>query len=205
MIVGSANSNLMINGCRIAFLLVNLLAELATFCSFGASPLPGPSVTLAWSANPSITIAGYRLYYGGESRTYTNMLDTGSSTSVTVPNLAVGATYFFAVTAYDITGLESPFSDEISYTVPSLAILGAQAVSPGQVVLSGNGPAGYGYEIQLSGDLQNWTAIGNVIMDPTGQFQFTDSGAATNQLGYYRLLQTSPIAQDRSVSRPLSR
>ena len=33
-------------------------------------------------------------------------------------NLASGATYFFAVTAYDTNGLESDYSSEVSYTVP---------------------------------------------------------------------------------------
>jgi hypothetical protein len=34
-------------------------------------------------------------------------------------NLVSGVTYFFAVTAYDTNGLESAFSSEISYTVPT--------------------------------------------------------------------------------------
>lgn len=76
------------------------------------------SVTLAWSPSADSTVVGYRLYQGGASQSYTNIVDVGAATTYTVTGLAAGATYFFAVTAYDATGLESPFSNEISYTVP---------------------------------------------------------------------------------------
>jgi len=44
--------------------------------------------------------------------------DTGSAVSVTLPNLAPAATYYFAATTYTASGLESDFSAEASYTVP---------------------------------------------------------------------------------------
>jgi len=86
----------------------------ATFTSIAASAVNSQPVTLAWTASASIDTTGYRLYYGGASSDYTNTLDAGDSTIATVPDLAAGATYFFAVTAYDGIGLESVFSDEIS-------------------------------------------------------------------------------------------
>jgi hypothetical protein len=64
-------------------------------------------------------VVGYRLYQGGVSQVYTNVVDVGNSTSNTVAGLVAGATYYFAVTAYDSVGLESAFSNEIAYTVPS--------------------------------------------------------------------------------------
>ena len=76
------------------------------------------SLTLAWDPDPSSGVAGYRLYEGGASRTYTNVIATGSATTATVSNLISGATYFFAVTAIGTNGVESDFSSEISYTVP---------------------------------------------------------------------------------------
>ncbi len=77
------------------------------------------SVTLAWNPSPDSAIAGYRLYQGVASRTYTNKINTGSVTTGTVSNLVSGATYFFAVTAYDTNGSESAFSSEVIYTVPA--------------------------------------------------------------------------------------
>ena len=58
------------------------------------------SVTLAWDPSPSSGIAGYRLYQGTVSRTYTNVIAVGNATTKTVSNLVSGATYFFVVTAY---------------------------------------------------------------------------------------------------------
>lgn len=80
------------------------------------------TVTLAWDPSPGGAIAGYRLYDGPASRTYTNVLDVGSATTATVSNLIRGTTYFFAATAYDTNGLESDYSSEVSYTVPLLTI-----------------------------------------------------------------------------------
>jgi hypothetical protein len=76
------------------------------------------SVTLAWDADAGNNIAGYRLYDGVASRTYTNIIAVGNVTTSTVAGLAGGVTYFFAVTAVDTNGLESDYSSEVSYTVP---------------------------------------------------------------------------------------
>lgn len=76
------------------------------------------SVTLAWDASPDSSIAGYRLYEGAASRTYTNVIDVGNATTVIVSNLVAGDTYYFAVTAYDTNALESDYSGEVIYTVP---------------------------------------------------------------------------------------
>ena len=46
--------------------------------------------------------------------TFTN--DVGVQTWAQAQNLVAGRTYYFAVTAYSTEGLESDFSEEISYT-----------------------------------------------------------------------------------------
>ena len=82
--------------------------------------LDAASVTLTWDPpTPSSGVAGYNLYYGAASRTYTNAVRTAAGgTSATITNLVPGATYFFAVTSSDTMGLESDYSGEASYTVP---------------------------------------------------------------------------------------
>ena len=74
-----------------------------------------PSVTLAWDPTPDASVVGYALYYGGASRQYTNSVNTGLATSNTVVGLQVGVTYYFAATARATNGLESDFSNEVSY------------------------------------------------------------------------------------------
>src|ERR1051325_10824346 len=76
------------------------------------------SVTLSWAPSSDPNVVGYKIYYGAVSGTYTNVIDTGSSTTVTINGLVNGVTYYFAATAYNILGLESDFSNETSYTVP---------------------------------------------------------------------------------------
>jgi hypothetical protein len=70
------------------------------------------SVPLAWNPSPDANVAGYKIYYGGASRTYTNSVDVGNVTSTVIAGLAEGTTYFFAATTYGADGVESDFSDE---------------------------------------------------------------------------------------------
>ena len=83
------------------------------------SSIASPSLTLGWNPSPGTNVAGYHLYYGGASGNYTNTIDAGTNTMATVPGLTIGATYYFAATAYDGDGLESEFSNEINYTIPT--------------------------------------------------------------------------------------
>jgi hypothetical protein len=76
------------------------------------------SVTLAWDPSSGGGIAGYRLYKGSVSRTYTNVIAVGNATTGTSSNLVSGASYYFAVTAVGTNGLESDYSSEVSYTAP---------------------------------------------------------------------------------------
>jgi hypothetical protein len=76
------------------------------------------TITLAWDPGAAPDIAGYRLYSGTASGVYTKVTEVGNATTTAVSNLGAGTTYFFAVTAYNTAGLESPPSNQISYTVP---------------------------------------------------------------------------------------
>jgi hypothetical protein len=77
------------------------------------------SVTLAWNPSISTNVAGYKIYYGLACSVYCNTISVGNSTNVTVTGLVEGATYYFAATAVDALGIESQFSNETSYSVPT--------------------------------------------------------------------------------------
>ena len=66
-------------------------------------------VTLAW--DESNGAAGYKIYSGTTSNSYTWVVDVGNITSYTTANLTDGYTYYFAATAYDASRLESDYSD----------------------------------------------------------------------------------------------
>jgi hypothetical protein len=154
-----------------------------------------PSVTLAWNPSPANNIAGYRLYLGLSSGNYATTLDVGATTNATLANLTPGTTYFFAVTAYDTNSLESPFSGEISYTVPVLSNLARLKISPGprgQVQITGTAPVGYGYSVLSSKDLKNWSVLGTVLADASGSFLFLDTLSPGVKANFYRVQQISP-------------
>jgi hypothetical protein len=70
------------------------------------------TVTLAWDASPEGEVAGYRIYYGTNSRAYGLVTNAGlvRTQSVVLPH---GGRWFFAATAYTTSGVESGFSDEV--------------------------------------------------------------------------------------------
>ena len=67
---------------------------------------------MSWNPSTAGTVTGYNLYYGSVTQTYTNMVSAGNVTSATVTNLQPGKFYYFAATAHDSSGNESPFSNE---------------------------------------------------------------------------------------------
>jgi hypothetical protein len=81
-------------------------------------PPPAKSATITWSANTEADLAGYRVYVGKASGVYNvGTFEVVGRTSFTVPNLVVGTTYVFAVTAFDKTGQESTKSGEFSKSI----------------------------------------------------------------------------------------
>ena len=100
-----------------SFLIACLCASCSVFAAL--SGFAGQSVTLGWNPSPTANVAGYNVYYGANSLQYTNLLAAGNSTNLLISGLVEGATYYFAATAFDDTGVESDFSPEVSYWVPA--------------------------------------------------------------------------------------
>jgi hypothetical protein len=172
---------------------------------------------LAWDANVEPDIAGYRLYYGTVSGEYTEMVDVGTSTTASLPSLPVGATYFFAVTAYNADGLESQFSNEASFTQPPGAVglatraLEADAagrflpglINPNEMAIIDSqrhpedgtyefavvGPVGGTVAIRSSTDLVTWTLL-CTIRNNTGLLLVTDFEAtARSRSRFYQVFK----------------
>ncbi len=75
----------------------------------------GADVTLKWDANTESDLAGYKLYHGKATRTYVDPpCDTELDTIFTITDLDEGVTYYFALTAYDTSGNESNYSEEVT-------------------------------------------------------------------------------------------
>lgn len=81
------------------------------------------STYLSWIAPTTNTdgsqltdLAGFRVYYGTSSESYSNSVDVGNVASCYVTGLGTGDTYYFAITAYDLIGNESGYSNELIRT-----------------------------------------------------------------------------------------
>ena len=195
------------------FLLQFLSFPTKTLASSG---IRTESLTLAWDPSTDPSVVGYRLYQGTESQVYTNVLNMNDSVSALIGGLVPGVTYYFAVTAYDETGLESAFSGEISYTVPTSSVI-PPAAGPtmgmtrnlfNQTMLSGVAPAGV-YAVLASQDLTSWSAIATISTTIEGHFQFTDPAGPTTPFRFYRLQQistqpTAATANSGSTALPKS-
>lgn len=115
--------------------------------------------TLSWTMpttnvddTPLTDLAGVKLYYGVASGTYTTVIDATLVTTYAVTNLTVGTTYYFVATAYDTSGNESSYSNEIFKTI----IAGGGTVPvPTGLQISANGGT-----VTVSWDKPNYSSIG---------------------------------------------
>lgn len=74
-------------------------------------------VTISWNPSPEPDVVGYKLYVGAESRTYHESIDVGNRTAYTVSGLPDDRPYYFAVTAYTSSRVESAYSSEVTTAV----------------------------------------------------------------------------------------
>lgn len=70
---------------------------------------------LEWDRNSEPNVAGYRVYAGSAPRSYSTVSDVGNVTAQT--NDFAPGVHYLAVTAYDVDGLESEFSEELALAI----------------------------------------------------------------------------------------
>ena len=97
--------------------------NLVTNLTVTINPTNNASVIVKWYASKDSRVAGYKIYAGGTSQTYTNVFNAGAKTNLTILGLAYGATYYFAATAYDKATNETAYtSNEVKFYVPLPAL-----------------------------------------------------------------------------------
>jgi len=88
------------------------------------------TIDVQWSANTEADLAGYKMYRGSTSGIYTTSQDVGITPSGTFANVDDG-TWFIAVTAYDTSGNESGYSNEVIAVIDT-----ASPGSPANIVIT---------------------------------------------------------------------
>jgi fibronectin type 3 domain-containing protein len=81
----------------------------------GAGSASAQTLALMWDASPDSSVGGYFVYVGNQSRTYTTIVDVGSSTSFSLGHLPADQRYFLAVASYDRNGVAGAASEEVSW------------------------------------------------------------------------------------------
>lgn len=106
--------------------LICLLLVVTTACSSSGSEPTGEmatlssgTATLSWDPNSESDLEGYKIYLATDPGRYGAPIAILNKdvTNYTVTGLETGTTYFFTVTAYNLNGAESPFSNEVSKTI----------------------------------------------------------------------------------------
>jgi hypothetical protein len=176
-----------LNGVRRRRVLRDKLAGAALFglwtLAFGLGTLSAtnaPNCTLAWDLSPGPAIAGYNLYTGPRTRQYTTNYPAGLATTITVPVLPWQRTYL-AVTAVDISGLESDYSNEVIWTnrLPAKTNLQLTVNFPGPQILVAQDLAGPWTDLKTL-DFGLWTLDSGlrwVMTNPPAPLYFRGQGA----------------------------
>ncbi len=99
----------------------------AALALMGMSALGAERLTLTWDASTDAAVAGYRLYYGTNSRAYGFVTNAGLSVTQVVV-LPHAGRWFFAATACTRDGLESGFSEEVVWeSAPVAPVVAGEA------------------------------------------------------------------------------
>lgn len=103
-------------------LLLLAIASLLIACGDRSTGTTGATMsntaTLTWDAVTAENLSGYKIYFGTASGEYTQSVSVGNDTSYTLDGLSNQTTYYMAVTAFDTSGSESAYSNEVSKTIP---------------------------------------------------------------------------------------
>ncbi len=180
----------------VKLLLLSFLSAAPPAPAIPPPAIPLSNLTLAWDPSPSPGISHYKLYIGGVSGNYTNILNAGLSTSVTASNLISGGIYFFAATAVSTNGLESGYSVEISAVPgaashPPAATLVLAMNNQRQLTLMGSGPPGQSFDILWSSDAASWQPLTRISIGLSGTFSVADPIATGQPMRLFRL---NPVA-----------
>lgn len=98
----------------------------------------GPATKVVWDESPELNVEGYYLYYGTESKNYTNAIKIEGKTNTCflladIPFLP-DVEYYLSVTAYTDGNAESMYSNEIMWPVAQIPSVMLEAEDDGVII-----------------------------------------------------------------------
>jgi putative Ig domain-containing protein/VCBS repeat protein/fibronectin type III domain protein/FG-GAP repeat protein len=88
------------------------------------------AISIAWDPSPDAAVVGYIVNYGTVPGRFSFAVDVGNVTTASVPDLATGQTYYFAVQAYSASGLFSVWSNVIADAIPGPIFVQTNSSTP---------------------------------------------------------------------------
>lgn len=179
-----------------------LLSLIIIICCSNMALAQRHGVDVAWDPNSESDLAGYRTHIGTESGSYNHTVNVGNATEYFIFGLKAGVRYFAAVTAYNQSGSESDYSNEISFFFPlHYSFEGFWTNQEGNPVgsriqlvnleeslsveemsnVSGN------IEVQASSDLMDWVILGK-ILDENLVLYIDDPLAGVSSRRFYKVV-----------------
>jgi len=189
---------------RIAYFALFFMTMSAATLQLGAVTAQAAQAALSWIAPTTNTdgtaiksLAGYKVYTGTASGSYSQNVNVGNVTSYTNSSLNDGTTYYFAITAYDASGNTSGYSNQATFTTAAtpppttLYTLTASAGSGGAITPSGA-------TVVSSGTNQSYTITPGTGYQVAG---VTVDGASIGAVTSYTF---SKVAANHSISATFS-
>ena len=138
-------------------------------------------VQFEWELNTKNDLAGYKIYYGNSTGSYDSSVDVGNQTRYTISGLVSDETYYFASTAYDYSGNESPYSEELISGNPAITV-GIISPTPGSTLNTSTVPFQWS---PGTGVTAYWLGVGtsttSVSTTPYGDIYGSTTGTKTTQ------------------------
>jgi hypothetical protein len=163
------------------------------------------NVTLTW--DPPTTnvdgsdltdLAGYKIHYGIESTNYTEIIDIGNVSEYPINNLTEGTTYYFVITAYDLSvpPNESVFSNELDIYIST-----TDTTSPVIAGVQSTDITSSSVNISWTTDEVSDTRIEYGFTTSYGNITTLDSSMVTSHMQSINGLQSSKLYHYRVISR----
>ena len=164
------------------------LVLLPQFTRIEAAILYAIPCTLQWDTCQNTCAAGYALYFGQTGSTTTNRVDVGMTNQITLNNLLASSNYFFYVVAYDSVGVESPPSNVIHYSPPTLSPLRVTPLPNGALNLLFQTAPGAACHVEYTPSLNpaNWQLLNNTTADTNGNVTIIDPRSGNPPTRFYR-------------------
>jgi len=87
------------------------------------------SITFGWDKNTEADLAGYKLYRRDQAADYSHIADISEDLSTYTTSIDMNITTYFVLTAFDDSGNESDYSNEVTYTIDNIAPSSPQSLT----------------------------------------------------------------------------